>query len=87
MQFSWSKRYEKQYRKLPKKIQEKVAARIALFVQDPFDAVLENHALSGERAGQRSISITGDIRIIYELVRPDFALLLLIGTHHELYGK
>ena len=86
MRFTRSKRFEKQYRKLPIRLREKVNVRLVLFATDPFNSVLENHPLSGKYKDCRSINITGDLRAIYEEVAPDTVRLLLIGTHHELYG-
>jgi len=55
-----------------------------LFVADPFDQQLRNHALSGKYIGLRSIDITGDIRAVYELIN-DTAVFITIGTHTQLY--
>lgn len=87
MRFTRSKRFDKQYAKLPARIQTKVTERLVLFIRNQSDPVLENHALKGEYARCRSINITGDLRLIYKLTNTDTISLLLIGTHHELYGS
>jgi len=60
--------------------------RLRLFATDPFHPLLNDHSLRGEYQNQRSINITGDVRIIYEMVSQDVAKLIDIGTHSELYG-
>ncbi len=90
MDIKYSATFKKQYKKAPKKIQEKVKERIDLFVQDPTNQVLNNHALTGKYQGYRSINISGDFRTIYS-VRLDLKLkqeyyFELVGTHSQLYG-
>ena len=87
MNVEYSKRFVKQYKKLSPKLKVRVRERINIFIQDPFNSKLENHSLHGEYEGFRSINITGDIRLIYELLNDGTARLGLIGTHHELYGS
>lgn len=82
-----SQRFRKQYRKLPKPLQRRVIERLELFLRDPFNPLLENHPLSGKYQGQRSINITGDTRVIYYALNDGNVVLLLVGTHHELYGS
>ena len=48
--------------------------------------MLENHPLQGKYNGFRSISITGDFRVLYDPVNHELAHFILIGTHSELYG-
>ncbi|MHB8710255.1 MAG: type II toxin-antitoxin system RelE/ParE family toxin [Minisyncoccota bacterium] len=86
MHIDRSRRFKKQYQKLPKSIQARADVRIRLFVADPFNEILRNHPLSGEYSGCRSINITGDYRIIYEVDTKSSIQFLLIGTHDELYG-
>ena len=67
MNIKYSATFKKQYKKAPKKIQEKVKERVSLFVQDPTNQMLNNHALTGKYQGYRSINITGDWRAIYSI--------------------
>ncbi|MDB5265687.1 MAG: toxin of the YafQ-DinJ toxin-antitoxin system [Parcubacteria group bacterium] len=87
MRFNPSKRFEKQYAKLSVRTQDKITEKLNLFVKNQSDPVLENHMLKGKYKGYRSINITGDLRLIYEQTSPDSVWLLLVGTHHELYGS
>ena len=84
MPFILNKRFKKAFLRQPNKIQEKFIERMRLFVTDPFDQQLRNHALSGEYIGLRSIDITGDIRAVYELIN-ETAVFITIGTHTQLY--
>lgn len=90
MSIKYSTTFKKQYKKAPKKIQEKVKERISLFIQDPTNQILNNHALTGKFQGYRSINITGDWRTIYSIrVSPKSEkeyYFELVGTHNQLYG-
>ena len=73
--------------KLDPKIKRKLAERLRLFASEPFHPLLDNHALTGEYEGVRSINITGDFRAIYLPTGLDVTLFMYIGTHSQLYGK
>ncbi len=85
MKILFHKEFRRRYRKLRQKEKEGVDERIALFTENPFHPLLNNHALKGEYAGYRSIDITGDIRLIYEEPAHAIAHFVLLGTHSELY--
>ncbi|HCC06096.1 TPA: hypothetical protein DEP94_01910 [Candidatus Nomurabacteria bacterium] len=79
------KKFEKKVAKLPKSIQEVLIYKLGIFIEDPFSAVLNNHSLHGSKKSYRSINITGDYRVIYELYDVDTARLIDIDTHSNLY--
>ena len=89
MNIKYSATFKKQYKKAPKKIQEKVKERISLFVQDPTNQLLNNHALTGKFQGYRSINITGDWRAIFstrlDLKSKQEYYFELVDTHSQLY--
>lgn len=81
------RKFEKNFRvrvrsnpKLVKQFEE----RFALFITGYRDTPLNDHALTGNLAGKRSFSITGDIRVIYE--ETDTTITFIdIGTHSQVY--
>ena len=79
--------FKKKTDKLPRKIRAALAERLRLFVQEPFNPLLDNHKLSGDRKHQRSINITGDWRLIFEECDENTVWLIDIDTHNNLYGK
>ena len=81
-----STRFKKHYRKLSKVLQKKADDRLKLFIEEPFDSLLNNHSLHGEHKDKRSINIGGDYRIVYSEIEKSAYLLIDIGTHSELYG-
>ncbi len=86
MQIRFSKDFSKKYDKVDWKIRNAVDERLDVFVKDKFHPLLNNHALSGEYEGCRSINITGNYRVIFkEEKNEDIILFLLLGTHTELY--
>ncbi len=80
-----SRRFDKQFSKFSEKIKNKCLERIQIFVQNPYEGILNNHVLGGKYKNCRSINMTGDIRIIYEMTENNLAHFLEIGTHGELY--
>jgi len=86
MQINYAKKFQKAFLKLDKKRQEKVLGTIRFFQVDPLHPALHNHPLKGSLIGERAISITGDMRIIFE--EHDgytFVLMLNVGTHNQVY--
>jgi len=63
----------------------KTEERIKFFKENPRNPVLKDHGLRGRRSNLRSFSVTGDIRVIYQLVDKDNALFLDIGSHNQVY--
>ncbi len=80
------KKFDKAFKKMPAYLHKKFAEQIDLIKNNPSDSRLNDHALSGEYSGCRSIDITGDWRVIYEQVDIQIIRLLIIGTHSQLYG-
>lgn len=86
MQIRRHKSFKKSYRKLEKNIRDKVDFTIEKFFNNPFDPLLRNHELKGKLAGKRSISVTGDIRIIFEEYDNYVLVIMLdVGTHNQVY--
>ncbi len=86
MDVRYSKRFQKQFKKLPHPIQIKAFKTIKSFAGNPYKAQFKNHALRGEFQGQRAISVTGDIRIVFqEKDNYKKVTLLRVGTHNQVY--
>ena len=87
MKIRFQKSFEKRYSKLTPKLKGKVDETIHLFRVNPLDPILENHALKGVLQGKRAISVTGNIRIVFEEYE-DYTLVLMldVGTHPQVYG-
>lgn len=79
------KDFEKQLAKLPKKRRDKVVDTIELFLDDPTEPSLRNHALTGEWTGYRSISAGGDLRLHFEVLDSSVVYFVAVGTHSQLY--
>jgi len=85
MNISFHRHFGKSYKKFPKKVQEQFKERLKLFIDDPFDPMLGNHALHGGYAGFRSINVTGDIRAIYKVLDESSVEFALLDSHSNLY--
>lgn len=85
----YSKKFLKQLKKAPLQIQIAFRNRFAIFLEDPFNPILDNHSLIGDYLGKRSINITGDWRAIYSEdmdEKGEKSLEVhLLGTHSQLY--
>ncbi|MEK7175340.1 MAG: type II toxin-antitoxin system mRNA interferase toxin, RelE/StbE family [Patescibacteria group bacterium] len=77
--------FKKRYKNLNLNEKEKFEHRRNLFLQNPFDQILNNHSLGGNYKGYRSINITGDLRVIYEPLDKETVLFIKIDTHSNLY--
>jgi|SRR3989338_636848 len=87
MRISLHQNFKKRYKKLRKEERGRCDRRMELFMQNPFHPLLNNHALSGQYLGYRSINIGGDLRAIYEPISSDTAFFITLGTHPELYSS
>ena len=81
------KNFEKDYRKLRESEKDKFKERLALFLRDPFNPLLNNHPLKGKYQNYFSINITGDLRAIYKVIKSNIVIFITIGTHSKLYSS
>lgn len=58
--------------------------RLPLFLSDPKQALLNDHALHGDLEGYRSFSISGDIRVVYR-TEGEVIQFYDIGSHNQVY--
>ena len=86
MKIFFSKIFIKNYKKLNKNQQLKVDQVLDIFQEDPFTRSLKNHKLQGKYSQQSSISVSHDIRIVFEEKDDYFEVLLLrVGGHSKVY--
>lgn len=86
MKIHFHKNFTKIFLKLPPKIREKIKTTVDTFQKNPHEPQLDNHALHGKQKGQRSVSVGGDIRILFvEENNYETVVLLNVGTHTQLY--
>jgi addiction module RelE/StbE family toxin len=58
--------------------------RLKLFFTDSKHPLLKDHPLKGKKIGLRAFSITGNIRVIYQIVN-NTVYFFDIGTHNQVY--
>ena len=80
-----TKSFDKQYAKLNDKVQTAFKYRLTIFISNPFDTRLRNHALKGKYLGYRSIDVNGDIRALYTIKGDTVIIFGFIGSHSQLY--
>lgn len=79
-------RYFKITKKENPKLLKKIHKQLILFKENPKHPSLRTHKLSGKLFHSWSISIEGNIRMLY-YISHDTAIFFLIGTHDEVYRK
>ncbi len=84
MQFYKTKQFTKQFKRFDKTIQSAFVERLKIFTIDQYSLILRNHKLVGKYKKYRSINITGDIRLVFE-IENNICRLISIGTHSQLY--
>jgi len=73
--------YKKSFRKIPHHIQNKAIQKIRIFEENPFNAQLKTHPLSGKEKGCWAFWIIYSYRIKFIFISYDKVLFLDIGTH------
>ena len=81
----YSKKFLKQLKKAPLEIKIAYRRRFSMFITDPFHPLLDNHVLTGDWLGYRSINITGNLRVLYKK-DGDLVMFVKIDSHSNLYG-
>lgn len=79
--------FKKSYKKRivnKQKLVQKFTERVELFKQDSRNSILQDHALTGTKAGLRAFSVGGDMRVVYEKIG-DQVVFYDIGTHNQVY--
>jgi len=89
MEVSFSESFKKVFIKRVKstEIESAFWIKLELFVDDPFDARLKTHKLSGKLKNLWSFSIEYDLRVVFYFTKdkPKKAIFVDIGTHDEVY--
>ncbi|RJP30550.1 MAG: type II toxin-antitoxin system mRNA interferase toxin, RelE/StbE family [Candidatus Omnitrophota bacterium] len=86
MRIDFHKNFEKAFAKLSPRQKQRVKEIIQLFIQNPHDPLLDNHALHGKEKEKRSISAGGNLRLIFkEKNNYEIVVFVRVGTHSQLY--
>lgn len=87
MKVNYHRTFKKNFRKRispAKNLVKRFDQRLELFLKEPKNPILQDHALVGKRINLRAFSITGDIRVVY-FIKNNEIYLLDIGTHAQVY--
>ncbi|MBT3282787.1 type II toxin-antitoxin system mRNA interferase toxin, RelE/StbE family [bacterium] len=86
MEIVTTKKFDKQFRRQSVKIKKEFEKRIALFLSNINNPILNIHKLSGKLKDQWSFNVSGDIRVVYDISYDNIVILVAIGSHSELYS-
>jgi addiction module RelE/StbE family toxin len=84
MKISFSIQFIKSAKKLDEKQRKQLKSRLAIFVENPTNKLLNNHQLKGAQKDYRSITVSGDLRALYFEI-DDEIIFDIVGTHSQLY--
>lgn len=89
MEVSFSTSFKKTFKK---RVRDTIAEvefwnRLETFTNEPFNAKLKTHKLSGKLKGLWSFSLEEDLRVIFYFTKdkPPKAIFVDIGSHDEVY--
>ena len=86
MNIDFSKSFDRQFQSRLTAIQrQKAIEAIGLFIDEPSNRDLRNHALHGKWSGYRSISVCGDLRLHFKVISSNRVLFEAVGSHDQLY--
>ena len=86
MEIQYHKDFLKRFEKLDEKHKNKVVKTIERFSKNPLEQSLKNHQLKGALRHFRAISVTGNMRIIFEQFdNYTLVVMLDVGTHNQVY--
>ena len=89
MEIFFSESFKKVFKKRIKDInlEQLFWDKVQVFIENPFDARLKTHKLSGKLDGLSSFSVAYDIRVVFYFTKekPTKAVFVDIGNHNEVY--
>ena len=88
IRLEWSGRFERSLKEWISKhpaSREVIRQKLHQFSADPYAPELKNHKLSGTLKGLRANSVGYDCRIVFSFLDENTVLLVVIGTHDEVY--
>lgn len=88
VEVAFSSPFRRAFRKIVKgkpSLEEAFWARVAIFVEDPYDGRLRTHKLSGRLRDLWSFSVSYDIRVVFSFVEGNRAIFEDIGDHDTVY--
>ncbi len=86
MKVIFHKYFDKSYEKCSLAVKKKFKKQLKIFLENPHNPLLENHAIHSKWKDFRSINVTGDYRALYYYLDNDTAKFFIIDTHSNLYG-
>jgi mRNA interferase YafQ len=89
LELVWDEGFKRSYKKRignDHLLKKKFWDAIDLFIEQPFDARLKTHKLSGKLAGHWAFSVAYNCRVVFKFLDESKSVLLIdIGTHDEVY--
>jgi addiction module RelE/StbE family toxin len=81
MHIRYKPSFLRDFKKLPREVREEAHIKIAVFADNPKDAVLKTHKLKGKLKNFSSFSVTYAHRIVFAYEEKDIVVFMAIGTH------
>jgi addiction module RelE/StbE family toxin len=87
MYIEYRNTYKKMFQSLSKDEKALTKEVLELFIENPNHPSLRNHPLDPPLERYRTISVDGDLRILFRMIDNDTVLFLKIGSHEEIYRR
>lgn len=81
MKIFYTPHFLRLFKKLPVGLQDEVEETILLFLKNPADPSLRVHKLKGVLKNCWSMSVTYDVRIVFQYDRRGVVAMLAVGDH------
>ncbi|MBM2814066.1 MAG: RelE/StbE family addiction module toxin [Ignavibacteria bacterium] len=84
----WEDSFVKKFKKLKKSnpdLTDKFIEKVNLFSDNPYNAGLKTHKLSGKLSDYWAFSIDFNYRVVFRFGEDDIVYFMAIGTHDEVY--
>ena len=85
MQIEYSRNFIKTFKRMPEKVKDSFKKRLEIFIDNPYNPILNNHKLNGRLKNYRSINVNASWRAIFQEIG-GLIYFVAIGTHSELYS-
>ena len=87
-QINFTTRFNKHRKSASFEIKIAFREALELFIDNPNNSHLRNHALKEKYAGYRSINVTDDYRALFKIRKSKLKIVItfhILGTHAQLY--
>lgn len=76
MKVLFSPSFKKKAKKLPAQAKRRLKARLALYMEDPYNDLLKNRAFGGNWGRYRTVSVDAGYRLVFRLLPEGYSFFI-----------